>query len=229
MKNMTAVAVLISLLAGASFTQEKPTPKSSNEKISYSIGVNIGKNIKMEGLGLNNDFLFQGIKDALGDSAALMSDREVDSTLYAFQQEMRTKMEAKRLVEVEKNKKAGEAFLAANKLKKGVKTLASGLQYKVITQGKGKKPKATQTVKCNYKGMLIDSTEFDNSYKRGAPAEFPVTGVIKGWTEALQLMPVGSKWELFIPSDLAYGDEGRGQVIPPASTLIFEVELLSIK
>jgi FKBP-type peptidyl-prolyl cis-trans isomerase len=127
------------------------------------------------------------------------------------------------------NKKEGEAFLAANKSKPGVVTLPSGLQYKILTAGTGPKPTATDSVNCNYRGTLIDGKEFDSSYKRGKPVTFPVTGVIKGWTEALQLMPVGSKWQLFIPSDLAYGDRGAGADIGPGATLVFEVELISIE
>jgi FKBP-type peptidyl-prolyl cis-trans isomerase FklB len=225
MKNLIAVAMIVCLVAGTSIAQDSTMSKSSNDKLSYSIGVNIGKNIKMERMQFNNEFLLLGIRDALNDSLTLMTEQQIDSTLTAVQQEMM----AKRFAEAEKNKKAGEAFLAANKKNKGVVSLPSGLQYKIITKGKGKKPKATQTVSCHYRGMLIDSTEFDNSYKRGVPAEFPLNGVIKGWTEGLQLMPVGSKWELYIPSELAYGEQGRGQIIPPNSTLIFEIELLSIK
>lgn len=145
--------------------------------------------------------------------------------MMAFQQEMSSKM--KNLAE--KNTKEGEAFLEANKKKSGVITLPSGLQYKILKEGNGAKPTATQTVKCHYRGTLIDGKEFDSSYKRGEPTEFPVGGVIKGWTEALQLMPVGSKWELYIPSTLAYGERGAGQTIGPNAVLIFEIELLSIK
>src|SRR5262249_2889605 len=143
--------------------------------------------------------------------------------------EMRKKMEAKRAVEGEANKKEGDAFLAANKGKEGVTTLPSGLQYKVEKQGTGPKPTSSDTVVCNYRGTLINGTEVDSSYKRGQPATFPVSGVIKGWTEALQLMPVGSKWQLFIPSSLAYAERGAGQDIGPNATLIFEVELMSIQ
>jgi FKBP-type peptidyl-prolyl cis-trans isomerase FklB len=158
-----------------------------------------------------------------------MSDDEVKTTLTALQADMRKKQEEKMQLLGETNKKAGEDFLAANKTKDGIVTLPSGLQYKILTAGTGPKPTLTDSVVCNYKGTLLDGTEFDSSFKRGQPATFPVGQVIKGWTEALQLMPVGSKWQLFIPSDMAYGPRGSGPTIGPNSTLIFEVELISIK
>jgi FKBP-type peptidyl-prolyl cis-trans isomerase FklB len=158
-----------------------------------------------------------------------MTDDEVKATMTALQADMRKKQGEKMQQLAETNKKAGEDFLAANKAKEGVVTLPSGLQYKILTAGNGPKPVVTDSVVCNYKGTLLDNTEFDSSYKRGQPATFPVGQVIKGWTEALQLMPVGSKWQLFIPSDLAYGPRGSAPTIGPNSTLIFEVELLSIK
>jgi FKBP-type peptidyl-prolyl cis-trans isomerase FklB len=158
-----------------------------------------------------------------------MSDKDMDETMKSFQQEMSTKMQAKQKIEGDKNKKEGEAFLEANKKKDGVITLPSGLQYKILKEGSGAKPTATQTVKCNYRGTLIDGKEFDSSYKRGEPTEFPVGQVIKGWTEALQLMPVGSKWQLYIPSNLAYGENGGGSMIGPNAVLIFDIELISIK
>jgi FKBP-type peptidyl-prolyl cis-trans isomerase len=160
----------------------------------------------------------------------LLTEDEARAALMQLQKEMQEKQQAKAAAEGDANKKEGEAFLAANKGKEGVVTLPSGLQYKILTPGTGPKPTATDSVVCNYKGTLINGTEFDSSYKRGEPATFPVTGVIKGWTEALQLMPVGSKWQLFIPSDLAYGARGTpGGPIGPNATLIFEVELMSIK
>jgi FKBP-type peptidyl-prolyl cis-trans isomerase len=174
--------------------------------------------------------LMQGMKDAMAGSKTLLTEEEARAALMQLQSEVQAKQQAKAAQEGEANKKEGEAFLAANKSKEGVVTLPSGLQYKILKEGSGPKPKATDSVVCNYKGTLINGTEFDSSYKRGEPATFPVTGVIKGWTEALQLMPVGSKWQLFIPSDLAYGARGTpGGPIGPNSTLIFEVELMSIK
>jgi FKBP-type peptidyl-prolyl cis-trans isomerase len=170
------------------------------------------------------------MKDALSGNKTLLTEEEARSALMQLQSEMQAKMQAKQAAEGEANKKEGDAFLAANKTKEGVVTLPSGLQYKILTPGSGPKPTPTDSVVCNYKGTLINGTEFDSSYKRGEPATFPVTGVIKGWTEALQLMPVGSKWQLFVPADLGYGPRGTpGGPIGPNSTLIFEVELMSIK
>ena len=220
---------MLSLFGTVILSQNKTTPKTEKEKVSYSIGVNIGKNMKAQGLDINQAFVAQGIKDGFNNSKTAMSDKDMEATMSKFQQEMSAKMQTKQKVDGEKNKKEGEAFLAANQKKDGVITLPSGLQYKILKEGNGEKPNASQTVKCNYRGTLIDGKEFDSSYKRGEPAEFPVGQVIKGWTEALQLMPVGSKWQLFVPSDLAYGANGAGQMIGPNATLIFEVELLSIK
>jgi len=215
-------------LATPVFAAEPGAPTSKKDKISYSIGMDIGTSMKRQGLDLNADQLAAGLKDSLSGGKTKLTDDEKTKILTEYQQELQAKAQEQEKVLAEKNKKDGEAFLAENKKKPGVKTLASGLQYKVISEGTGPIPKATDTVTTNYKGTLIDGTEFDNSYKRGEPATFPVNGVIKGWTEALQLMKVGSKWQLFIPSDLAYGPRGAGQVIGPNSTLVFEVELLSI-
>jgi FKBP-type peptidyl-prolyl cis-trans isomerase FklB len=229
MKKLIAVALILSLFGGAVLAQKKEAPKTQKEKVSYSIGINIGKNMKIQGLDIDQGFLTQGLKDGLNNAKTAMSDKDMDATMKTFSQEMTTKVQAKQKADGEKNSKAGEAFLAANKKKDGVITLPSGLQYKILKAGNGAKPTASQTVKCNYRGTLIDGTEFDSSYKRGEPAEFPVGQVIKGWVEALQLMPVGSKWQLFIPSDLAYGPNGQGPVIGPNAVLIFDIELLSIK
>lgn len=205
-------------------------------KISYSIGVNIGNDIKRsferQGVEVTPAILAKGIQDALSDSEKLMSDEEMMQLLTAFQQEMRDKMaaqSAKKNESADSNKAAGEAFLAKNRSREGVVSLPSGLQYEVIEAGSGKSPSATDTVEVHYKGTLIDGKEFDSSYKRGQPATFPVNGVIKGWTEALQLMKEGAKWKLYIPSDLAYGSRGAGSDIGPNSTLIFDVELIQVK
>jgi FKBP-type peptidyl-prolyl cis-trans isomerase FklB len=229
MKKLIAVALMLLLFGGAVQAQSKATPKTQKEKVSYSIGVNIGKNMKMQGVDVEQGFLMQGLKDGLNNAKCIMSDKDMDATMKTFSQEMSNKMQAKQKADGEKNQKEGEAFLAANKKKAGVITLPSGLQYKIMKAGNGAKPTASQTVKCHYQGTLIDGTEFDSSYKRGEPAEFPVGQVIKGWVEALQLMPVGSKWQLYIPSDLAYGPNGQGQIIGPNAVLIFDIELLSIK
>ena len=172
--------------------------------------------------------MLQGIQDALANGKVLLTDDQIKTVMTDLQTQVRQKQEEKRLAAAENNKKDGAAFLAANATKEGVVTLPSGLQYKVLVAGTGPKPTATDSVVCNYRGTLLDGTEFDSSYKRGQTATFPVTGVIKGWTEALQLMPTGSKWQLFIPSDLAYGERGR-EPIGPNATLLFELELVSIQ
>jgi FKBP-type peptidyl-prolyl cis-trans isomerase FklB len=214
-------------------TAKTPVPltlKTQKEKASYAIGLNIGKSMHKDSVDVDPAILLRGLKDGLTGSKPLLTDDEARASMVALQADLRKKQEEKMLVQGEANKKAGEAFLAENKTKDGVVTLPSGLQYKILTEGTGPKPTAADTVVCNYKGTLLDNTEFDSSFKRGQPATFPVGGVIKGWTEALQLMPVGSKWQLFIPSDLAYGARGGpGGGIGPNATLVFEVELMSIQ
>ena len=200
---------------------------TENDKISYALGFNIGNNIQ-ENYSLNLEAFFQGIKDSKGGSN-MLSDEQTQQSLMAFQQQIQQKQIEAMKIRTEKNKAAGKAFLEANKTKEDVKTLASGLQYKVIKKGDGASPKASDTVSCHYKGTAIDGKEFDSSYKRGKPASFQLDSVIKGWTQALLLMKTGSKWMLYIPEDLAYGDRGAGKAIEPGSTLIFEVELLSIQ
>jgi FKBP-type peptidyl-prolyl cis-trans isomerase FklB len=191
--------------------------------------MNIGNNLKRQSMELNPEILSQGIWDSLTDGKTLMTEQEYRDTMTAFEQEMKQKQVTQIKELSEKNKQQGEAFLAENKKKDAVITLPSGLQYKVIKKGTGKTPKATDTVTVNYMGSLINGTEFDSSYRRGQPASFKVNGVISGWTEALQLMQEGAKWQLFIPSDLAYGERGAGRDIGPYSALIFEVELISIE
>jgi len=193
-----------------------------------NVGANIGKGLEREGIELDQAMFFRGMKDALVGDKLLMTDDEAKAAFTAYQKEAHEKQEAKMKVLGEQNKKAGEAFLAANKSKEGVVTLPSGLQYKIEKQGKGPKPVSSDTVECDYRGTLIDGKEFDSSYKRGKSLSIPVTGVIKGWTEVLQLMPVGSKYQVFVPSDLAYGARGPAEIGPDA-TLIFEIELLSIQ
>ncbi len=203
------------------------------QKFSYALGMNIatglGANLKSQGVEVDWSILAQGLKDGASGAKTRLTEEEAKAVLTEVQNEVRKEQQEKMKAAADKNKADGQAFLEANKSKEGVKTTASGLQYKVITEGTGPKPTASDTVVCNYRGTLIDGKEFDSSYKRGEPATFPVGGVIKGWTEALQMMPVGSKWQLFIPPDLAYGERGAGAEIGPDSTLIFEVELISIK
>ena len=205
------------------------TLKTKKDKLSYALGMNIGKNLHGQQIELDPSLIARGLKDSMTGAKTLLTEDERKTVLTEAQNEMKQEMDAKMKQEADTNKKAGEDFLAANKSKEGVVTLPSGLQYKVITQGTGAKPTPSDTVVCNYRGTLTNGTEFDSSYKRGQPATFPVSGVIKGWTEALQLMPVGSKWQLFVPSGLAYGERSPAPQIPPNSTLIFEVELISIQ
>lgn len=209
--------------------QEAPKLETLEQKVSYLIGQNIGKSIQQNGVVLDNDLLILALNDVKAGTPSRISDEDAGKIMQEFQQKMMAKKEEEQKKLSETNKAEGEKFLTENKTKEGVQVTASGLQYKVITAGNGAKPKATDTVKVHYVGKLVNGTEFDSSRKHGDnPVEFPVNGVIPGWTEALQLMPVGSKWEVYIPSDLAYGPTGQGP-IPPASTLIFEVELLEVK
>jgi FKBP-type peptidyl-prolyl cis-trans isomerase FklB len=207
--------------AGALTTQK--------QKASYAIGMNIGRSLQKDSVDVDPNVLVRGLRDGLAGNKSIISDDEAKAALTAVQNDVRKTQEAKVQVVGEENKKEGEAFLSANKAKEGVITLPSGLQYKILKEGSGPKPTASDSVVCNYRGTLLNNTEFDSSYKRGQPATFPVGQVIHGWTEALQLMPVGSKWQLFIPPDLAYGARGAGPDIGPNATLVFEVELLSIQ
>jgi len=214
-----------SLLALPLLGQEKPAQlKDQKDKVSYSIGLQIGFNLGRQKVDVNPDLLTVAIKDTIAGKPQLTPD-QVKDIMAQFEKDM----EQKKKELGEQNKTEGAKFLEENKKKPGVKTTASGLQYKVVKEGTGAQPKATDMVTVNYRGTLIDGTEFDSSYKRGQPATFPVNGVIKGWTEALQLMKQGSKYQLFIPSNLAYGERGVGSDIAPNSTLIFEVELQEVK
>src|SRR5437870_6465750 len=224
MKHFTLIFAALSL-ALPLFGQEKsPQLKDQKDKVSYSIGLNIGFNLGRQNVQVNPDLLAAGIKDAIAGKPQLNAD-QVKEVMATFEKDMEQKQKAAG----EKNASEGAKFLDENKKKDGVKTTASGLQYKVIKDGTGAQPKATDTVTVNYRGTLINGTEFDSSYKRGQPATFPVNGVIKGWTEALQLMKVGSKYQLFIPSDLAYGERSVSPDLAANSTLIFEVELMDAK
>ncbi len=203
--------------------------KTDKDKQSYAMGMNLGTGLHRQGMTLDPALVARGMKDALAGGKTAMTEEEARTAIQQFQTEVRQKMQATAQEKGETNRKAGQEFLEANKGKPGVVTLPDGLQYKILKEGDGPKPTANDTVTCNYRGTLTNGKEFDSSYQRGQPASFPVSGVIKGWTEALQLMPVGSKWELYIPADLAYGDRGAGPDIGPGDTLIFQVELLSIK
>lgn len=205
-----------------------PPLVTKKDKISYAIGMNVGESLRLQSVDVDPDVLIRGIKDALAGKT-LMTEEEARTLLMQVQAEMRAQREEQQKLAGEANKKEGEAFLAANKAKEGVVTLPSGLEYKILTPGAGPKPTAADSVVCNYRGTLVNGKEFDSSARHGGPATFPVGRVIKGWTEALQLMPVGSKWQLFIPANLAYGERGAGDLIGPNATLIFEVELISIQ
>jgi FKBP-type peptidyl-prolyl cis-trans isomerase FklB len=226
-----AVALLAFCATGFAEDAPKGDPKLEKEKISYAIGLSVGQNMKRDDLGSEVDpaVILKGLQDGLSGAKPAYSDADMRTAMMGLQARVMEKRQNAAKVSVEKNKKEGETFLAANAKKEGVKSTASGLQYKVLKEGTGETPKATDRVKTHYKGTLIDGTEFDSSIARNEPAVFPVNGVIKGWTEALQLMKVGSKYELAIPSELAYGADGAGDKIGPNATLVFEVELLSIE
>jgi FKBP-type peptidyl-prolyl cis-trans isomerase len=210
-----------------------PALTTRKQKFSYALGMNIGSglgaNLKKQSVDVDPALVSQGLKDAMSAGKTRLTQEEAQTVLTEVQNEVRKQQQEKTQQAAGANKTEGAAFLAANKSKEGVVTLPSGLQYKILTAGTGPKPTASDSVKCNYRGTLINGTEFDSSYKRGQPATFAVGQVIKAWTEALQLMPVGSKWQLFVPADLAYGEHGAGAEIGPNATLIFEVELLSIE
>jgi len=234
MKLPVIVAMCAVLVASQAGAVEKMQLKTKKDKVSYTIGLDMGNSLKKQAIDVDPKVLARGLKDALSGAKPLMTEQEIKDTiavlrddLMAKQKEQMAKQQEEMKALGEKNKKEGDTFLAENSKKEGVKTLQSGLQYKVITEGKGKKPKATDSVTVNYRGTLINGTEFDSSIKRGQPATFPVNGVIPGWTEALQLMKEGSKWELVIPPSLAYKEQGGGPIGPNA-VLVFEVELISV-
>jgi FKBP-type peptidyl-prolyl cis-trans isomerase FklB len=242
MKNISiAVTLVVLLFCAGLYAQQKtaqtqPAPAAQaastmtdKEKTSYSIGLNIGLNLHEQEVQIDVASLTKGIQDGLGNSKPALSEAEIRATLMTLQKQVAERQETKRKSLADKNSKEADTFLAANKAKEGVVTLPSGLQYKVITAGKGPKPTATDTVVTHYKGSFLDGKVFDSSYDRGEPATFTVNGVIAGWTEALQLMPVGSKWQLWVPPKLAYGENGFQNVIPPNATLTFEIELVSIQ
>ncbi len=224
-KLVAAIGLLATFSAAA---QDAPVLKTDKDKFSYALGMNFGENFRKQGLELDPAVFAKAFAEAFNTGKAAMSDQDMQTVLTVKAQEIRTKQAAEQAEKGSAAQKEGEAFLAANKTKEGVVTLPSGLQYKILKTGTGEKPTPDDTVECNYKGTLISGAEFDASEKHGGPATFAVKGVIAGWTEALQLMPLGSRWELFVPSNLAYGPQGPGDIGPNA-TLIFEVELVSIQ
>jgi len=238
MDNRSVILVGVLLAAGVAAAQEAPALQTQKEKISYALGLDLGNQLRKQAIDVDPALLGKGLKDALAGGETLLTEKQVKDAIFGLQAELKKK-ESNRRKGIEEddaeagllaayNKKASDAFLAENKTKDGVVTLPSGLQYKILKAGEGKKPTEADTVVCHYRGTLTDGTEVDSSYKRNQPATFPVKGVIAGWREALQLMSVGSKWELFVPPQLAYGEQGNTG-IRPNTTVLFEVELLAIK
>lgn len=239
LRKLSVVLLVCGLFVYAANAESKIEIKSKVDSLSYSVGYNIGQNLLQQfandTISFIPDLCNEGMKDALNKATAKLSAEQIQTIMMSLQQELMVKREAqrvemdkKRKVAGDENKKKGDAFLAENKTKEGVKVTESGLQYKVITLGKGKKPTTANDVKVHYKGMLIDGKVFDSSIERKEPVTFPVTGVIKGWTEVLQLMPEGSKYMVYIPSELAYAERGAGRDIGPNEVLVFEVELLQV-
>src|ERR1051326_8525331 len=229
MKYLGISALCLMMLGCQGSKEEKMALRNQKDSLSYAVGLDITRNLKRQSLDIDLDVLERGVKDLYTGGATALTDSESQSITIVLRRQMMARHAAERKVQAEKNLKDGTAFLAENGKKEGVTTLPSGLQYKVLSMGTGKKPTRDQSVVVNYKGMFIDNSEFDNTYKLGGPSTFPVNGVIKGWTEAFQLMPVGSRWQLFISPDLAYGERGSGRMIPPEATLIYEIELIQIK
>ncbi len=224
-----SMVLIFGLIACGKKELSKSDLETQMDKVSYVMGHNIANNFKDQKIDIQMNAFIQGIKDGLKEDVNIFSTKEVQEMMTEYQNQMREKMEIDQKDISKNNLNESKAFLAENKEKEGVVTLESGLQYKVLKEGTGPFPKATDKVKTHYVGTLIDGTEFDSSIKRGEPIIFSVTGVIAGWTEALQRMKVGSKWNLFIPSELAYGENGAGNLIGPNAALIFEVELISIE
>ncbi len=228
MLNVRAWLLAVGLAWGGTVMAGENALNTTEQKVGYCIGRDIGDHLKRQGVEVDVNTLTQGIKDVMGGVAGPLDEAQREKIMQEFQQSMQEKQMAKQKVAGDTNQKAGEAFLAENAKKEGVKTLPSGLQYKVLKSGQGESPTLESKVTAHYKGTLLDGTEFDSSYARGEPATFPLKHVIRGWQEALPLMKVGDKWQLFIPASLGYGDRGAGEKIGPNSTLIFEVELMGV-
>ncbi len=218
------------LLVAQADAVEAPSLKTQKDMDSYSIGVGVAKNIQAQQIDVDLDILIKGLKDGLSGEKLLMTEEELRLTMKRMQAQTKMKLEQEQRIAALRNKKEGDAFLTENKKKEGVVSLPSGLQYKIIKAGNGKKPSEADTVECRYRGTLLNGTEFDNSDRSGQPSvTLPVKGLLPGVREALKLMPAGSKWQLFVPPALAYGERGSGQDIGPSATLIFEVELIAVK
>jgi FKBP-type peptidyl-prolyl cis-trans isomerase FklB len=228
MKRLIISCLALGLLHNSCLAEEKTILETENDKISYSLGYQLGENFKRQGAQINSTMLLKGLDDALSGDTAMLESKQRLEALANLKKQLADAQKQKANAQAEQNLVMGKKFLAENAKKEGVTTLPSGLQYKELSAGTGKTPQAASSVSVHYRGQLIDGKEFDSSYKRNKPSSFQVNKVIKGWTEALQLMREGDKWELFIPPELAYGERGAGKAIPPNSALIFEVELLSI-
>lgn len=227
-KRILALGVALLTLTVTIAAQDATELKTQNEKISYALGMQMGSGFRKQGLDLDSAAFAKGLAASFSGAKTLLTEDEMHTIIVNAQAEYK-KQAVLREEKAHTALNEGEKFLADNKSKEGVVALPSGLQYKILIQGSGDKPKIDETVVCNYRGLLLDGTEFDSSAKHNGPATFPVRGVIRGWTEALQMMPAGSKWQIFVPAHLAYGKDGVGEKIPPEATLVFEVELLSIK
>jgi FKBP-type peptidyl-prolyl cis-trans isomerase len=222
------VMALIGLMGVPAFAEDTAALKTQKEQEAYAVGVDLARNLRRQGIDLQAEALAKGMRDELSGTPLMLPETELRSALTSFQTGLKQKRARTLMVVAEENRKAGETFLSANKSKEGVVTLPSGLQYKVLKTGEGRTPVEADIVEVNYRGTLLDGTEFDSSFSRGQPASFKVGAVIAGWKEALRLMPAGSKWQLFIPAHLAYAEKGSGRYIGPNATLVFEVELLAI-
>ena len=216
------------MIATPTLAQQAGALATPEAQTSYALGLNIGSGMRADGVVIDPDAFLKGVRDALANAKPALTEDQINALLSQLQADITARHNAKLAAAAEANKAQGEAFLKANAAKPGVKTLPSGLQYEIVTAGTGPKPTASDAVVCNYRGTLIDGTEFDSSARHGGPATLSVGGVIAGWTEALQLMPVGSKWRLFVPADLAYGEDGAGDDVGPNAVLIFDIELISI-
>lgn len=227
MKSIFAVVAGILLLVSQALGAEDTLLKNQRDKVSYTFGVFSGKNLKQQSIDIDLDIMVKGMKDSMSGAKTLLTEEEMREVMTAFQKEMAIKQTEKRMALLEKNKKEGDDFLAENKTKEGIKTLPSGVQYKIVKEGTGNQPKATDTVVVHYRGTRIDGTEFDSSYRRNKEATFRLDNIIKGWKEALLMMKEGEQWQVFIPAHLAYGEKGSG-AIEPNSTLIFDTELIRV-
>jgi len=228
MKYIGIAALCLSLMACQGKKHVNVQLKSQKDSVSYAVGLDIARNLKRQSIDIDLDVLIRGLREMYTGDTIALTDSQSQSVTATFRKQMRTRHWEDMKIRAEKNKKEGDAFFAENRKRDGVVTLPSGLQYKVITMGTGKKPKQGQSVTVNYRGTFLDGTEFDNTYARNKPETYAINSVLKGWQEPLKMMPVGSEWILYIPAELAYGERGAGQAIPPNATLIYELKLLEI-